>query len=202
MLRIQNAPPAARLEPFIAGYVQRESRPEDARLVEPVVARAGTMLEFMFADPYHIPVYGSQATRPCPRITVIGPITVRRVHLVMHGRMEALVVLFRPLGLYRFFRIPVRYFAEIGTEGQSTFGNGVAQLYEQLGNAATFQQRKDALDSFFLECLAEQPMLDRREIALRLLTSVACATRVGDVALQAGISTRQLERDRIASVRI
>ena len=194
MLRIQNTPPDARLQPFIARYAQRESHPDDAGLLEPVVARAGTMLEFLFADPYHITVYGSQATRPCPQITVIGPITVRRVRLVMRGHMETLVVLFRPLGLYRFFRTPVRYLAEIGTEGQSALGRGMSQLYERLGNAPSFEERKEVLDSYFLRSLGSQPMLDQKITALRLLTSATSPRSVGEVAQRAGITPRQLER--------
>lgn len=194
MLDTQSAPPDLRLQPFVACYVHRQSLPDDAGLFEPVVARAGTMLEFMFADPYHIPIYGSQATRPCPRITVIGPITVRRVRLLMHGRMESLVVLFRPLGLFRFFRTPVRYLAEIGTEARSVFGSGLSQLYERLGNAETFWERKEVLDSFLLERLSTEPVLDSNMRTLRLLTSTASPTRVSNVALKAGLSARQLER--------
>ena len=62
MLQVQSDLPDVRLDPFIVRYVQRESNATDAELVEPVVARLGTMLEFLFADPYFIPALdgGSQ----------------------------------------------------------------------------------------------------------------------------------------------
>ena len=68
--------------------LQRESNSAGSEPVEPVVARLGTMLEFLFADPYFIPAFGVGPPRPCPPITVIGPITARRVQLVMRGHIQ------------------------------------------------------------------------------------------------------------------
>ncbi len=71
MLRVQSVLPDVRLAPFIVRYVQRESNSAGSELVEPVVARLGTMLEFLFADPYFIPAFGAGSPRPCPPITMI-----------------------------------------------------------------------------------------------------------------------------------
>ncbi len=153
MLQVQSVLPDVRLDPFIVRYVQRESNSTDATLVEPVVARLGTMLEFLFADPYFIPALDGGSPRPCPPITVIGPITARRVQLVMQGHIQSVVVLFRPLGLYRLFRTPVSLFAEKGTEGHSVFGPSVSALYQKLGETSTLQRRKELLDAFFFPAI-------------------------------------------------
>ncbi len=168
--------------------------PGHAQVIEPVVARLGTMLEFLFANPYFIPTYDCGPPRYCPRITVIGPITAGRVRLAIQGRVEALVVLLRPLALYRFFETPVSYLAEGGTEGHSVAGIAVSALYERLGNTPEFSERKKLLDAFFLGRLDLTPSLDSRADVLRLLTTCTTSTSVSEAATQAGISTRQLER--------
>jgi AraC-like DNA-binding protein len=194
MLHVQTVQPDARLDPFIVRYVQRESNSVSSELVEPVVARLGTMLEFLFVDPYSIPALDGGPPRLCPRITVIGPITVRRVQLVMQGHIQSVVVLFRPLGLYRLFRTPVSLFAENGTEGHSAFGPCMSALYQKLGNTSTLLGRKYLLDAFFLRQLEVNPALDPRTKALQLLISSPVPFTVRDAARHAGISPRQLER--------
>jgi hypothetical protein len=133
MLHVQTVQPDARLDPFIVRYVQRESYSVSSELVEPVVARLGTMLEFLFADPYFIPALDGSPARMVHPITVIGPITERRVQLVMQGHIQSLVVLFRPLGLYRLFQTPVSLLAERGTEGHSVFGPRISALVPKAG---------------------------------------------------------------------
>ncbi len=194
MLYVENAEPDERLNPFIARYVQRESRSDGSELVEPVVARLGTMLEFLFADPYFIPALDGGPARVVHPITVIGPITARRVQLVMQGHIESLVVLFRPLGLYRLFRTPVSLLAERGTEGHSVFGQRLSALYQQLGDTPSLPGRKEILDAFFLRRLMECPALDPRARALQWLISSTIPLPVREAARQAGVSVRQLER--------
>jgi AraC-like DNA-binding protein len=194
MLHVESAEPDERLSPYIARYVQRESRSAGSELVEPVVARLGTMLEFLFADPYFIPALDGGPPRICPPITVIGPITARRVQLVMQGHIQSLVVLFRPLGLYRLFRTPVSLLAERGTEGHSVFGAHASALYQELGDTPSLPGRKEILDRFFLRQLIRYPALDPRAKALQRLISSAVPLPVRDAARQAGVSVRQLER--------
>ncbi len=194
MLQVQSVLPDGRLDPFIVRYVQRECNSAGSELVEPVVARLGTMLEFLFADPYFIPAFGGGPPRSCPSITLIGPITARRVQLVMRGHIQSVVVLFRPLGLYRFLRTPVSLLAEKGTEGHSVFGPSVSKLYQQLGNSSSLWTRKDLLDAFFLRRLNDCPALDPKAKTLQLLVSSTMRLTVREAARKGGISPRQLER--------
>ncbi len=99
MLSVQHAAPSPELAQYIYSYVQRVSEPHEPEIVEPVLARSGSMLEFQFGDPYDVPVYGLDLPNPSVPITIIGPIPARNVRIIIRGRVEALTVLFRPLGL-------------------------------------------------------------------------------------------------------
>ena len=194
MFAAQSLQPEPKLLPFIRCYVQRDSDLQGQEIIEPVVARLTTMLEFQFADPYDVPTYGIEQPNPSVPITVIGPISSRRVRLVIRGRIDALVVLFHPLGFYRFFGIPVSPLAGRGIEGHGLLGPQVSSLYEQLGNTPAFGTRVQILDRFFLRCLDRCSPIHPHGQALRSLMSSGRAVDVADASRQVGISPRQLER--------
>jgi AraC-like DNA-binding protein len=194
MFSAQSLQPESKLLPFIRRYVQRDSDLQEQEVIEPVVARLTTMLEFQFADQYNVPAYGIDLPNPSVPITVIGPMSTRRVRLVIRGRIDALVVLFQPLGFHRFFRIPLSPLAGTGTEGRSLLGPEVSSLYEQLGNTPAFPARALILDRFFLRCLDRFSPIPSHGRALQFLTSSAPGLEVAEAARHAGISPRQLER--------
>jgi AraC-like DNA-binding protein len=194
MLRIDTVPPHPALTPYIHAYVQRDFRMGREEAVEPVVARLGMMLEFQFQDPYWIPSFGDDSENPCSPITVIGPISSRRVRLIVRGNVSALAVLFEPAGFHQLFGIPAAPLAERGTEGQSVLGPDISWLYESLGNAASFALRVNMLNSFFFERL--QRTSNRRALlhGFRALLAGRQNAGVTRIARQIGMSTRQLER--------
>src|SRR6266702_4303592 len=114
MISVQTARPHPRLEPFIRSYVYRKTGATDTAVIEPVVARLGAMLEFLFRRPYEIPLLGTTHTLVCPRVAIIGPVTERRVQLVIRDQVEALTVLFKPLGFFALFDIPTYLITSMG----------------------------------------------------------------------------------------
>jgi AraC-like DNA-binding protein len=194
MLTVQSRKPDARLHPFVRLYVQRETHADDAEIMEPVVARLGTMLEFQFARPYEIPVYGTGQFLVCPRIAIIGPITHRRVRLVIRDDVQALTVLFQPQGFRALFGVPTSLVSDVGVDGSGVLGGQVTDLYERLGNAATFSQRVEFLDDFLVQCLLASNPLDEIHRALDRLIVPGSLIRITDVAFRAGVTIRQLER--------
>ena len=106
MLTVETATPHLRLQPFVRAYVYRSTDTSEVEIVEPVVARLGTMLEFQFDRLYEIPIYGTNQTMFSPRITVIGPVSDRRVRLVLRDHVQALVVMFQPNGFCGVFGVP------------------------------------------------------------------------------------------------
>lgn len=194
MLQVETARPHPLLAPYVHTFVQRDFRMQGGEAVEPVVARLGMMLEFQFRDPYWIPSFSDDSENPCSPITVIGPISSRRVRLIVRGNVSALAVIFQPAGFHQLFGVPAAPLAERGTEGHAVLGPDVSRLHERLGNAASFVRRVRILNTFFLERLQRsskrpsllqgfQPLLEKRQQA-----------GVAQVARQLGMSTRQLER--------
>ncbi len=192
MLTAQSAVPNIVLQPFIHWYVQRETASNHGEMVEPVFPRAGAMLEFQFAAAYEVRAYGTEQLVPSWATTVIGPMDSRRVRLVMRDHVQALVVLFRPLGLYRLFQVPIAPLKGAGTEGHAVFGPQVSSLYERLGNTISFVDRVQMLDSFFLDRLQRSDPLNPTALAMRIVASGRCS--VGAAAERIGVSGRQLER--------
>ncbi len=190
MLTTQSAMPDAVLRPFIQCYVERVSKAGE--VVEPVFPRAGTMLIFQFAAQYEIKEYGTEQRRPSWAATVIGPIDLRRTRLILHDHVQSLDVLFRPLGLYRLFGVPISPLAGGGADGHAVFGPQVSLLYECLGNATSLPDRVKILDSFFIERLQSSDPLKQAALAMREVASGRWS--VTAAAEKIGVSERQFER--------
>jgi AraC-like DNA-binding protein len=192
MLKVQSAMPDAVLRPFVHWYFQRETFLLDGEFVEPVLPRTATMLEFQFTAIYEVKELGSDQLRPSFATTVIGPIDARRVRLILRDHVQSLVILFRPLGLYRLFGVPVSPLTGVGTEGHGLFGPQVSALHECLGNTANFADRVKLLNRFFVDRLHRSNPLIPAALAMRMVASGRC--NVGVAAKMIGITERQLER--------
>ena len=190
MLTTQSAVPDAALQPFVQCYVERVSKAGE--VIEPVFPRAGTMLIFQFADIYEVKEYETEQRRRSWAATVIGPIAQRRTRLILRDHVHSLDVLFRPLGMYRLFGVPISPLTGGGAEGHAVFGPRVSSLYQRLGNAQSFTEQVQLLDRFFLGRLQQSHPLDPTARAMRLMASGRC--NVADAARMTGISERQFER--------
>jgi hypothetical protein len=171
MLTAKSANPDVALRPFIHCYVQRETLSRNGEIVEPVFPRAGAMLEFQFAAAYEVRAYGTEQLRQSWATTVIGPIDSRTVRLILRNHVQSLVVLFRPLGLFRLFGVPISPLAGGGTEAHAVFGSQASNLYQRLGNVVNFVDRVKVLDRFFLDRLLRSDALSPAALAIRLLVS-------------------------------
>jgi AraC-like DNA-binding protein len=194
MLTVESRKPHPELRPFVRSYVQRETQRNGEETVEPVVARLGTMLEFQFARPYEIPIYGTDNILVSPRIALIGPITHRRVRLILRGDVQALAVLFQPQGFSALFGIPTALITNVGVDASGILGGMVIQLYERLAHTVTFDQRAKYLDDFLLRCLMASKPLDDIHRALNRLIMSGYPAKIAVVASHAGVTIRQLER--------
>ncbi len=192
MLTTQSAAPDPVLRPFVQWYVQREMALKAGEVVEPVFPRAGAMLIFQFAAIYEVKEYETEQLRRSWAATVIGPIASRRTRLILRDQVQSLDVLFRPLGMFRLFGVPVSSLTGGGTDAHSFLGMRASSLYEQLGNAGDFAERVRILNSFFLQRLQNAAPLNATAHALRQLSLGRC--NVGGAAAMIGISERQLER--------
>ena len=194
MLTVQTASPHFILRPFIRAYVQREARLGPDRLVEPVIARLGVMLEFEFAEAYEVRNYSSNTLDATFPISVIGPQTWRRARLIIRGHVESLVVMFQPVGFHALYGTPTAPLSEAGTEGHSVLGPSISTLHERLGNLRTFVQRVQLLDRYFLHRFKDRDALAPIYKTLHLLTMPGPLVTVDEVARHTGSNRRFLER--------
>lgn len=195
MLTHRSAVPDNRLRPFVHTYVEREAYlAAGVELAEPVVARLSAILEFQFADPYDVPIYGLVGKNQSRPITVIGPITWRRARILIQGHVQALAVVFKPLGFHALFGVPVSPLTDEGVEGHALLGGSTSALYERLGNAKSFQERAGLLDDFFVRRLDSLRRAPTAALGLKHLIASAHPVPITDVVRQAGVSERQLER--------
>ena len=192
MLTARSAAPSVALRPFVQDYVQRETAANCGEIIEPVLPRSGAMLEFQFASVYDVKALGTQQLRPSWAATVIGPIDAYRVRLILRDHVQSLVVLFKPLGLYRLFGVPISPLTGAGTEGHAVFGPEISSLYHRLGNGKSFADRVQLLDRFLLHRLQQARPLDPTARAMHRLASGRC--NVGDAARMTGVSERQFVR--------
>jgi AraC-like DNA-binding protein len=193
-LKIEHALPHPQLAPYISAFVQRDFRMSGCEIEEPVVARLGLMLEFQFRDLYQVAAFDVDLGDRCSPVTVIGPISRRRIRLVIRGTVSALAVIFTPSGFHRLFGVPASPLAEMGTEGHAVLGAGISNIYQQLGNTDTFARRVLLLNSFFLHQVEHFAPRQDALSCLRALVNPSKRRGVAQIAKDAGLSSRQLER--------
>ncbi len=157
-----------------------------------VFPRTATMLIFQFAAVYEVKEFETEQRRRSWAATVVGPIAARRTRLILRDLVDSLDVLFRPLGMYGLFGVPISPLTGGGGEGPAVFGPQISSLYQRLGNAESSADRVQLLDRFFLHRLQKARPLDLTARAVHRLASGGC--NVGDAARMIGISERQFER--------
>ena len=195
MFKVTQAQPDDRLRKFVRGYIQRETTPDfTPPAIEPFVARIGVTLDFLFADPFEIPIRGTDRFDKCMSFAVVGPQTHYRAQLVVRGRLEEVSVLFEPQGFYQLFGIPTHLFVNRAVGGDSALGSEMTRLYERLGDTTDLQSRSQILDAFLLKLLSKMESPGLVSLAFDALLAPARKPTVDDAAWGAGLSLRQFER--------
>jgi AraC-like DNA-binding protein len=192
--RIRFLKPHVALRDVVRFYTQREASLPDTELVHPVPARAATMLEFIFSEPFEIHWCDRPAIETTPRAVVVGLQTHRRVRLVMRGRLESFSVVFQPAGLFRLFSIPAAELTNRDYDAHAVIGGSVSSLHQRLGECHGFEGRARIADQFLLAVLQTgqtgDGVLDAANHVLRAHGGV----RINDLAARTGYSLRQFER--------
>jgi AraC-like DNA-binding protein len=198
MHSILTALPTIGLSPFVSHYLQREERLEGVTRTEPVPARSQHLLQFQFRDRYEIRYLNSDRVETGARVAIVGPQTHRRVHLLIRGHMEGFVVVFRPTAFYRLFGIEMNNLVDEAYEASLVMGPEISKIWQRLGNADSFPRRVEIMEQF----LGKHADSARPSVS-KLTTQIAMhrgSIRIADLAQNANLSARQMERQFRAQV--
>jgi AraC-like DNA-binding protein len=199
MFAVETRRPHVHLRPFVRAYVQRKT-PSAAPVgaVEPFVARAAVIVDFLFDSLYEIPTRDGIGSDVCMRAAIVGPQSSSRAELVVRGPIDELVVVFEPQGFYRLFGLPISLLTDRGVDLEAALGPNLRWPHHRLGEEADFERRSAILDQFLISRLATCTSIDRLSHAFEALVSPSPPITVHEVARMSGISIRQLERKSLA----
>lgn len=198
MFSVLTAYPTRSLHPFVSHYIQREVSELGKAAVEPVPARIQNIWEFQFRDRYEIRYFDSEGIDVGPRTALVGPQTYRRARLTIHGRMEGFIVVFTATGFYRLFGVDMSKLVNQAHDAPSVLGAEAGELWERLGEAASFARRIEILEEFLIPYTAGAPLGVSR--LTNHTVAHSGAVRISDLARHSGLSGRQLERRFLAQV--
>jgi AraC-like DNA-binding protein len=190
---LQSALATPWLREFVRAYAQREVMQSGFDLVQPVPASLEHILEFDFAQPPEIE-YRDGTKEPAYRVALIGPHTRPGINVHMNGRIQTFAIFFQPLGFWQLFRIPVSEFTDRAYKGWEVLGRATEQMWLQLAECGSFQERVAVVERYLLERAAKA--------AGRTLTMNAAVhlfrhhgvCRIPELAQCTGSSVRHFER--------
>jgi AraC-like DNA-binding protein len=186
--------PAPALRQFIRYYVTVEQQLASNTLIQPIAARSTPLLDFQFGDRCEVLVQDHAKSRVAYPVALVGAQTFGRVQLVSRGNVDSFVVIFQPGGLFKLLSVPLHSLTDQDYEGRSVIGPGVDELADQLAASRSSAERVRISDKYFLE-RCQNPCCSRDISALAgRLRMHPGSLKVVDLAREAGLSTRQLER--------
>lgn len=129
-----------------------------------------------------------------PTSVTIGQQT-SRIRLLMPRHNACVRVAFQPAGLYRLLGIPMhKYFFSQGLDSSELFKNDINYVREQLQEAADTNQMVAIVERFLLKKSTRLKSKLPIDSVLPAIISSGGMLKIEDIASQASISFRQLER--------
>ena len=158
-----------------------------------MTARADQFLEFYLQGRHGIVDPVTAAIERAPSAVVVGPQSFRGYDLHLSGRSRWLAIHFFPGGLHRLFGVPVDELADRGLAAEDVGGRTMRELGTRLLTCADDDARVELLDASL-----RTQFRARATCAALLPPTIAVALATGrdvaDVAREASMSVRQLER--------
>lgn len=191
---MRSSQPAGVLRNLVRYYYQIETQLIGRTVVQPVPARSPQAIEFMFGTPYRVHRLDCENVRNAHRVALIGAQTFRRVHLIMHGRIDAFTIVFQPGGMSTLFSLPAEELTDNDFEGESALGRGIGELERQLGDAGSFTDRVSVANEYLgRRCPVFNAASGIVSAATAIHLNDGCVG-VSDLARHSGLCIRQFER--------
>jgi AraC-like DNA-binding protein len=187
--------PAAALRQVVRHYYQMQGSLGGGTVsLQPVPARSPQILEFMFGTRYRVRVTGREKMVEVRDVALVGARTGRSAELILSGHVDAFTIVFQPGGFAALFGVPAIALTDRDFDARDVLGAPVRHLYERLGEVRAFGDRMRVADEV-LQARATDDGWRTPVVKVAACIRQRCgAVRIGDLAAQAGLGVRQLER--------
>ena len=95
---------SARARNYVRCYIQRTQPSGSADFLQPVTARAASVLVFEFGTRPEIQHVEENIIRTADPATLVGIVTHHRARLLLRGYAECFVIVFAPTAFYQLFK--------------------------------------------------------------------------------------------------
>jgi AraC-like DNA-binding protein len=186
--------PNPRLAGLVRGYRMRQIDLGDMRLRIPLTARPQVTLDFYLRRSSVIEKRGLNWQETPPLAAIVGPQTHRRFDVLVSGQVDMFSVEFAPTALHAFFGISMSELTDEAIAAENLWGASVVgEIYERLEAETTIVGRAAIIETDLLKRLPSSPQ-DPIAIAAENLWATGGGTRVDDLALSSGLSSRHFSR--------
>jgi AraC-like DNA-binding protein len=179
---------------YVRCYIQRELQLGTSSSIQPVPARAAHVLDFEFGAPIRICRLGTDVTRTAEPAALVGLQTYQHHQLLLCGRVESFVIVFRPAAIHQLFGLPADGFVNCDHAAHAVLGTAVSILQEQLGNALSFLGRVQIADKFIASRIFAAPAVDPIELVANEILRNHGGCRIDSLAHHTGLSVRNFQR--------
>lgn len=143
------------------------------------------------ANPYR--QFANGSWRQQGRSFVVGELT-RFLLLQPAGPVSTMGVRFRPLGAYRFFNFSLHELTDRLVPSRDIWADS-GSIEEAIFEASSHRARKEVVERFLTHLLERSAHRPRFEVAVARIIRSRGQTRIRDIASEALLSPRQLERE-------
>ncbi|WP_345228969.1 helix-turn-helix domain-containing protein [Hymenobacter ginsengisoli] len=194
--------PSPALADYVAYYGLWEDEEDDAQLGASVLPGVVNGIQVRYADPYKtVSLAQAGSVQVTAAAEVVCMVSWQQLYMRQTSRAGMLGVYFRPAGCFHLFGAPMSDTAGIILEAEGLAGQFARELSQRLSQAETNSQKLAAADELLLRQLhCQQPVPNAIDVAAERILDQHGQVNIEDLAHDAGLSRRQLERRFLAEV--
>ena len=191
MPTLQSVRPSVSLRPFVRIFAQRQFHASDIPVIEPVPAQLEQVLNFEFGI---LPGVRNKRFAVSSAMWVGGSQTSAPGHMHLYPGVESFAVFFHPIGWSRLFGIPPREITNKIDDASAFHGVEIGRLWNQLGEAQSFEQRVQIVEDFLLIRALTVGKIGKVQAASGFLFKEHGSIGIKELAKRYGMGLRQFER--------
>lgn len=191
MPSVQSVRPRPELAPFVRAYAQRKVDAIDPAWVQSVPAQLEQIINFELGVLPGIRHRQSDVTK---EILVGGAQDAYSGDLHLRPGVESFAIFFWPTGWSHLFHVPTHELTNQFDDATSIHGEQIRTLWNQLGEASSFQRRVQVVEAFLLRRVAAAKPQEKTSRAAEYIFRKHGAVRIPRLGRADSVSLRQFER--------